>query len=285
MKTLSQDELVTLFEFLVEQARERTSFKAAQLTSLIDCSTADLNDLFRDTLDEIVDSKGDECEVIPDLVRIRFRDFAALFRRKQRLFSEYELKISSNVLIYEFFMPLAREDRLREALDNLFFRDSIEQRILEIGIDRIRDGLKLDVNEGVAEIRNQVFSFFDTAVGGYSIFMVSGRYRARALLSREEALSRSPVYGPYIMDETTAVVRFIFPVGMEADTYVHGKLLEPAVPGGEVALQAERTSWLFLNFFAEAMIRVVHGEQEIWLLESGLRSAIYRWVRREDPLL
>jgi len=213
---------------------------------------------------------------------VRFQDFAALFRRKRRLFSDYELKVSSNVLIYEFFMPLAREDRLREALDNLFYRDAIEQRIQEIGFDRIRSGLKLNKSASESDLRALIFSFFDTAVGGYSIYVVSGRYRSEALLGRSEALARSPAYGPYILDETTAVVRFIFPVDAAAERYVHGKLLVPAVSSGEVAQQAERISWLFLNFFAEAVIRVVHEEEEIWLLESGLRSAFYRWVRREE---
>jgi len=46
---------------------------------------------------------------------------------------------------------------------------------------------------------------------------------------------------------------------------------------------AELLSWLFLNFFAEALIRVVQKEDEIWLLESGMRSAFYRWIRRDEP--
>ncbi len=279
---MRQEDLVHLFEFLVEKARTRDTFSLKDLSEMMGCPINDLEAVFSETLDEIVQRKQGNYEVIPDLVRIRFQDFLALFRRKQRLFSNYELKYSSNVLIYEFYMPLAREDRLREALDNLFFRDTIEQRIQEIGFRRIRKGLKLADPVPEQEIRELIFGFFNTAVGGYSIYVVSGRYRSEALLSRNEALARSPAYGPYILDETTAVVRFIFPVDAAAERYVHGKLLVPAVSGGEVAQQAERISWLFLNFFAEAVIRVVHQEEEIWLLESGLRSAFYRWVRREE---
>jgi hypothetical protein len=40
--------------------------------------------------------------------------------------------------------------------------------------------------------------------------------------------------------------------------------------------------WLFLNFFAEAVTRVAKKEDEIWLLESGMRSALYRWVRKPE---
>jgi hypothetical protein len=270
-----------LYDALVRYANTRNGFHIEQLSNETEYSRAELEHIFSEVLEEIIHKNGDKYGVLPDLVRVRFRDFAALFRQKQRLFSEYELIVSSNVLIFEFFMPLAREDRLREALDNLFYRDTIEQRILEIGLERIRDGLKLSVDFPEEEIRRLVFEFFDAAVGGYSIYLVNGRYRAETLLSRSEAVSRSLAYGPYIMDETTAVVRFIFPVELESATYIHGKLLEPAVSGTKVFDQAERISWLFLNFFAEAVIRVVHEEEEIFLLESGMRNAFYRWVRRD----
>jgi len=281
MKRKRQSKLVQLYDVLVKYANTRKAFSIEDLSKETGYSQAELEYMFSDFLDEIIQPKGAFFNVLPDLVRVRFRDFASLFKLKRRLFSDYELIVSSNVLIFEFFMPLAREDRLRDALDNLFYRDTIEQRILEIGLERIRDGLKLSEDFSEKKIRRLVFDFFDAAVGGYSIYLVNGRYRAETLLSRSEAVSRSLAYGPYIMDETTAVVRFIFPVEVESATYIHGKLLEPAVSGTKVVDQAERISWLFLNFFAEAVIRVVHEEEEIFLLESGLRNAFYRWVRKD----
>ncbi|MBN1266304.1 MAG: hypothetical protein JXA25_12480 [Anaerolineales bacterium] len=282
MKKKKQSRLVHLYDVLVEYARTRRVFLLKDLSEKTGYSQEELENLFSDALEEVILKEDGRFLVIPDLVRVRFQDFSALFRQKRHLFSNYDLIVSSNVLIFEFFMPLAREDRLREALDNLFYRDTIEQRIREIGPAHIRKGLKLADTTSEEEIQRLVFDFFDTAVGGYSIYMVSGRYRAEALLSRSEAVSRSPVYGPYIIDETTAVVRFIFPVDVEAETYRHGKLLEPAVTDRKLADQAERISWLFLNFFAEAVIRVVHEEEEIFLLESGLRNAFYRWVRQDE---
>lgn len=69
----------------------------------------------------------------PKMLRVRYDDFKELLYQNRRLFTDYILEVSSSILIYEFFMPLSREDRLREALDNLFYRDTIEQRIQEIG--------------------------------------------------------------------------------------------------------------------------------------------------------
>jgi len=282
MKRRTPSHIIRLYEVLVRYAAAGTSFQIAELSSDSGVNAADLERMLGAELQEVILPASDGFQVIPDLVRVRLDDFSALFRRKRRLFSTYDLMVTSNVLIFEFFMPLAREDRLREVLDNLFYRDTIEQRIREIGIDRIRAGLKLPASMTDQALEQLVHSFFDTAVGGYSMYMVSGRYRSGALLSRQAAVTRSPVYGPYIVDETTAVVRFIFPLEETGAEYRHGLLLEPAVPSGEVVEQAGRISWLFLNFFAQAVIRVVHEEDEIWLLESGLRNAFYRWVRQEQ---
>ena len=104
-------------------------------------------------------------------------------------------------------MPLSREDRLREALDNLFYKDKIEQRIQEIGYSKIRDGLKLSVDISEKEINRIVIDFMESAVRGYSIYLVNGRYRADVLATQSEVLSRQFGYGSYIVDETTCVKR------------------------------------------------------------------------------
>lgn len=59
-------------------------------------------------------------------------------------------------------------------------------------------------------------------------------------------------------------------------------LFEPAKDTSSSDERAEQMRWLFLNFFAEAVTRVVKKEDEIWLLESGVRSALYRWVRKAE---
>ena len=69
---------------------------------------------------------------------------------------------------------------------------------------------------------------------------------------------------------------------LSIEEFEYGKILEPASMAIGTMERAELMSWLFLNFFAEAMIRVVRKEDEIWLLESGMRSAFYRWIRRDE---
>jgi hypothetical protein len=269
------------FDFLIQHAKSGETFSAQAFSAENDLDVAEAETLLNERLQELVKREGENYRTKPEILRVRRDDFKELLEEKKRLFSNYLLEVSPSILIYEFFMPLSREDRLREALDNLFYRDTIEQRIHEIGIKQIRTGLKLTPNTAEKEVRQIVFDFIQSTIGGYSIYLVNGRYRADLLASRAEVLQRPFGLGAYIVDETTAIVRFILPVETEAAQFVHGKLLEPAAPSQHAKDRAEQIRWLFLNFFAEALIRVVPKEDEIWLLESGMRSAFYRWVKRE----
>ena len=270
------------FDFLVAHAQERKHFSVEQFSSEAGWTIVETQANIPNRLSDLVYEERGTPFAKPEMLRVRYDDFKELLYQNRRLFTDYILEVSSSILIYEFFMPLSREDRLREALDNLFYRDTIEQRIQEIGISQIRAGLKLSSEISEDNIRMLVFDFMESTIGGYSIYMVNGRYRADALASREEVVARSFAYGPYIVDETTAIVRFILPVETDAGKYEYGKILEPASMAIGTKKRAELMSWLFLNFFAEALIRVVREEDEIWLLESGMRSAFYRWIRRNE---
>jgi hypothetical protein len=87
----------------------------------------------------------------------------------------------------------------------------------------------------------------------------------------------------YLIDETTAVVRFIIPV--EA-----AKRIDPCLPGsfsfedvaedGDAKAELAQIRAFFFNLFAEAIVRTVQGEDEIWLLEdTGTNRRLYVWER------
>jgi hypothetical protein len=270
------------FDFLFIHAQERKPFSLAQFSAETEWSVSETQENILKRLSDIVYEKGGKYFAKPEILRVRLSDFEELLDQNKRLFTDYILEVSPSILIYEFFMPLSREDRLREALDNLFFRDTIEQRINEIGISQIRNGLKLSSDYSEDKIHQLVYEFMESTIGGYSIYLVNGRYRADSLASREEVAIRPLAYGPYIVDETTAIVRFILPVETAAGEFEYGKVLEPASTAIGTQERADLVSWLFLNFFAEAIISVVQKEDEIWLLESGMRSAFYRWIKRGE---
>ena len=40
----------------------------------------------------------------------------------------------------------------------------------------------------------------------------------------------------------------------------------------------ESISWFFRVLFVENILQVVNGEDEIWMVESGVCSRLHRWV-------
>jgi hypothetical protein len=269
------------FDFLSQCAGTGCSFTVAELARASGWTVNNTKTNLQKRLSGLVRKDRDSYVASPEILRVRLEDFKDLFRQKQRLFGDYAFQITPSVLIYEFFMPLAREEQLREGLDNLFFLDTVRQRIREIGATRIRDTLKLLPGTPDEATIDLVVQFVETTIKGYSLYLVSGRFRQGGLDTREEVATRLPSLGPYIIDETTAVVRFILPVETPGEEPRQMVLFEPAEMASRPEERAEQVRWLFLNIFAEAVARVVRKEDEIWLVESGMRSALYRWLRRE----
>lgn len=158
------------------------------------------------------------------------------------------------VRIYEFFMPLTNETYLRLSLDALFYRDTVDARLRTIdpsALDKFFPPVSGETREGQ---RDRVCNWISDKFGGYSIYHVDGRFRAQALATRAtvgQSTSR------YLVDETTAVTRFIFPCTNEQEAVL--------------------VEFLFENLFVKAITEVVNGEDEIWMVESGLKTQLHIW--------
>jgi len=279
----AEESIRRAWEYLLERARDRRPFSVADLAAAADWSMDNTETNLSKRLSDVVyKTLGNrhELNASPEILRVRYSDFVDLFRQKQRLFTDYTLEHAESVLQYEFFMPLAREDRLREALDNLFYLDTIEQRITEVGLDAIREGLNIDADVTDDEAKQLVIEFIQGMIWGYSLSLVNGRFRhVNTLQTREVVARRSRAEGPYLVDETTAVVRFILPVDVEEVTGQRD-MFAPRPISQDTQHRAAQVRWIFLYFFAEAVTRVVKKEDEIWLLESGMKSKLYKWVRQ-----
>ena len=276
------DKLQSAFDFLLEHAKSGKSFKLEDLVKASNWTEGTAKIYLSKKFSDLVEKRNEAYYVSPEILRVRYEDFKDLYRQKQHIFTDYVRKTPQKVLVYEFFMPLSREDRLREALDNLFYKDTIEQRIKEIGVANIRNALNFPKSISDDEVAQFVIHFMDNTIGGYSLHLVNGRFRSGELTTRREVVARPFSQGPYLVDETTAVVRFILPVSENQEPPSQLNLFEPAKDTPSSDELAEQMRWLFLNFFAEAVTRVVKKEDEIWLLESGMRSALYRWVRKAE---
>ena len=88
----------------------------------------------------------------------------------------------------------------------------------------------------------------------------------------------------YLIDETTAIVRFIFPCGdpvarQPGSSDSLADLDEPAPNSSDTSSEGEanKIRWFFNALFVQSIIQVVNGEAEIWMVESGLRNRLHIW--------
>jgi len=180
----------------------------------------------------------------------------------RRVVTDYSPVVFENVLIYEFYMPLTNEAHLRTTLDSLFFRDTILARLNSIGVERLRINLPLRDSETQESYFHRILDFIEQNFVGYSIFHVSGRFRADKLSSQDQVAEIQKRGRRYLIDETTAVARFIFPCHDNTE--------------------ADKIRYLFEALFVRSIIQLVNGEDEIWMVESGLRNRVHIWKVSDD---
>ncbi len=193
------------------------------------------------------------------------------FRRhvsqKRRLTFEYDHATYDAVLLFDFFLPLTNETVLRMSLDSLFYKDTIQKQLLAIGIQALRMHFKGTEGANDDAFLQELTGWIGDRFCGYSISHVNGRFKARPdkgeppILTMQEAVALQERAGRYLIDETTAITRFIFPC--------HDKE------------EAETVRWFFFELFVESVIEV-SGEAEVWMIESGLQTQLHIWSVKED---
>lgn len=88
-------------------------------------------------------------------------------------------------------------------------------------------------------------------------------------------------YDRYLVDETTAIVRFIFPCGKPIRRK-SGSVADFDDPERDSTDQdgreeAKKIRWFFNALFVQSVLQVVNGEAEIWMVESGLQNRLHIW--------
>ena len=139
----------------------------------------------------------------------RFRDHVTQMRRVS---ADYTSIAYDSLMMFEFFMPLTNEGQLRTVLDALFYRDSILARLRTVDLSELEEHFARLDDEHADSYLGRVCDWVADRFGGYSITHVNGRFRASEVLSLRAAAELQERGGRYLIDETTAIVRFIFPV-------------------------------------------------------------------------
>jgi len=89
----------------------------------------------------------------------------------------------------------------------------------------------------------------------------------------------------YLIDETTAIVRFIFPIGIPTKRdidYQYNSSPEQKKIVKRNNMEAEKIRFIFKNIFVKSILDLVNAEDEIWMLERGIKNDLYIWKKKSS---
>jgi hypothetical protein len=260
------------FAFLLNKFNTQELFNSREFNEATGWSEVSFRTYLSKQFRELLISVGDQYRV-----SLAFRQYStwSKFRdgvvtQNRRLTREYARTCYSNVVMFEFFMPLRNEEYLRVALDTLFYKDSIKLRLRTISEIDLQGKFPPLFQEQSPAYLERVCEWIGQKFVGYSINHVTGRFRAGNLKTRDELEPGER----YLVDETTAVVRFIFACDAGSRDVAPLYLL-PADSLERVKQEADLIRWFFSELFVESILEVVNGEDEIWLLESGMQKQLH----------
>lgn len=275
------------FRFFRQRASDSNLFSQADIERAVGWAPGSFTTYKTKHLKEYLTSKGSgKFSIKPHFLRISEEEFDNIVSQSRKTVARFTRSVFDAVLKYEFLLPLTNERKLRSALDELFYRDHLLQRAKEIGVDTLVTILPKNGSESDDDYLERVVARVGALLGGYSIGHVNGRFRASSLKGHAEAAQVVASRGRYLVDETTAVVRFLLP--LEASRKVHGGQFDvtkkSSVDSSAFAVDLDVARRLFIAFFVESVILDIHGEDEIWFLESGpAGERLYVLERERTP--
>jgi hypothetical protein len=276
------------YRFFREHARDSKPFTLDELEVASGWSRVSIDTYKAKQWKDLLEKVGPGLWMVrKEFLRLSEAEFLNHISQKRPLFSRYNRKGHQHYVMFEFLLPLTRESQLRAALDELFYSDTVAQRLGEIGVATLSEIVTRRPEETPEAFYARVVELATDRFGGYSISHVSGRYKAAQLMTRSAALEHVTSGGRYLIDETTAAVRFIIPC--QTSTFAFSDTLEASfnwlelldAPNGTLEEEVQLVRKLFFLLFVESVVRTVKGEDEIWLVESGVHHRLYRWERAE----
>jgi hypothetical protein len=279
----SDDPQERAFQYLLEKYNSQELFTKKELQTVTGWGDVSFKTYWSKQLKDLLIPVGDHFRVHGVFGRYttwsKFRDNVVTQKREHQ--KPYTTSKFENVMLFDFFMPLRNEEYLRTALDSLFFRDSVMFRLKALDGKSMEEHFPKAPAESKDQYVQRICDWISEKFVGYSIHHVDGRFRVGKLRTREEVytpLTRS--MDRYLVDETTAVVRFIIPCAPSVSEQrshaakAPGQLL---LETSETETEENRIRWFFTNLFVQRISEVVGGEDEIWVLESGMRNQLHIW--------
>jgi len=281
-----QDAPRKAYQFFRERLLTEKPFTYSELTTVTGWKKNTIDSYMTKHWREVIEKHKGRFRVKPAFQYLSESRFLASFTQARKFFVDYERVKYEELVQYELLLPLTQEGQLRKALDELFYEDTIRRRLTDIGIVQVRKWIERDDGETADDYMKRVCQVVSQKFGGYSISHVSGRYLAGDLTTRQNAAEKLAKEESYIIDETTAAIRFIIPLATTKKAitgdFDKTECNEEVTSGQAIADEVALVHWLFFNVFAEAIVRTVEGEDVIWLIEETPRKRrLYVW-QKED---
>lgn len=285
------DQVILGYKFLRKHALDGTTFTTRDILNATGWSKASLDTYRSKHWGDLVESTGKPNQRIykvkKEFIRVSEDEFVSNAAQKRLITHRYRRAKHELVLQFEFLLPLSKEEQLKRALDELFYENTLRSRIDEIGITHLQTIIPTGEDENKRDYIKRVLKIVSGYFGGYSISHVQGRFRAADLATLPKAAATMAGGGRYLIDETTALVRFIAPCnttnndfGDDFASIVDALVEKEFVESLELKKEILLIRCVFFFFFVETVIRTVKGEDEIWLLETGTRRRLYKWMKQ-----
>ncbi len=277
---MKDEKIRASYDFLREKAKSKQ--KTFTLHELLDATRWAENTVttyISKHLSEFVakDRKSDKYIVNTKIIDVQYTEYISLFKQSDVLAPKYNEKRYSEVVDYELLLPLTCEGKLKRALENLFYKDMVIDRFKNIGLEKIRKVFEQKPDISDDAFLDDLCNFVSERFGGYSISHVDGRFRDRNLETKAKARKKEDEGEGYLIDETTAVVRFIVPLyttGFDIRD-IESDMQLPL--GLEVDIELKQIEWVFRTLFIDAILNTV-GQAQIWILEGGKRHQLITFI-------
>ncbi len=272
------------YNYLLGHAKAATRFTYAEIAAAVTSwkKQSTWTTYVSKQLRGYVDRHGDQWSVKATFAQLSFDDYRGGATQVRIPVPKWNRRTYDQVVSYEFLLPLTREDKLRAALDKLFYREELEKRTREFQeaeLAELGEVIAPMPRESEDAYRDRVIDQVAALIGGYSISHVNGRFRATDnVVSRTAAARMLVEQQRYLIDETTAVVRFI--VRCPNSKVDHGERFDHRTRGDRTRLQQDvrliRT--LFFHYFVEAVAGTIQGEDVIWLMENSPTEGLVNYA-------
>lgn len=269
------------FDFLTEQYPAKSSFSKQEFEDKVEDPNIDTywSKKFRHLLEEDPNNDG-KYFVSPVFRRYNtLSRFKRYFSQSTKIKGEYFEEIYDAIIFFEFFMPLNNETALRSALDELFYKDVVKRKLKRIRLNDLFEAFSKENGETEARYEERICKWISRRFEGYSIESVKGRYRVEDLKRYDEVSKLLSSGRRYLIDESTAIVRFIFHIGepltKQSVDYGFDQYKNPQrqiIDKPEIEKEIKQIRFIFKNLFVKTILNLVEGEDEIWMLERGLNN-------------